>query len=106
MLTRGNGDVKLPPNFNSYFEYQRPRVGSWGYDVEAEAYSGGLAGNDKIGYRVEVEPRYFLSDALNVYVGLEMEHLPDWLVWQQDTLFGSFDRAPDEPERRIQLDHD
>ncbi len=68
--------------------------------------SGGLAGNDKIGYRVEVEPRYFISDALNVYVGLEAERTPDWLVWQQDTLFGSFDRHASELERRLQLDHD
>ena len=40
----------------------------------------------------KIEPRYFISDALNVYVGLELERTPDWLVWQQDTLFGSFDR--------------
>ena len=29
LLTRGNGFVNLPPNFNSYFEYQRPRKGNW-----------------------------------------------------------------------------
>ena len=92
LLTRGNGAVNTPPNFNSHFEYQRPRIGSWGYKVEAEAYSDGLAGNDLVGYRLELEPRYFLSDALNLYVGLELEHKPDWLVWQQDTLFGSFER--------------
>ena len=92
LLTRGNGAVNTPPNFNSHFEYQRPRIGSWGYKVEAEAYSDGLAGNDLVGYRLELEPRYFVSDALNLYVGLELEHKPDWLVWQQDTLFGSFER--------------
>lgn len=97
LLTRGNGAVWLPPNFNSYFEYQRPREGHWGYNVELEAYGGGLAGNDKIGYRVMIEPRYFVSDALNLYVGLEGKRTPDWLVWQQDTLFGSFD------ERAAQL---
>ena len=58
---------------------------------KAEAFSGGLSGNDRVGYRLEVEPRYFVSDALNIYVGLEVERTPDWLVWQQDTLFGSFD---------------
>jgi hypothetical protein len=91
LLTRGHGAVNLPPNFNSHFEYQRPRIGSWGYDIEAEAFSGGLAGNDLVGYRLEIEPRYFINDALNVYVGLELERTPDWLVWQRDTLFGSFD---------------
>ncbi|MGH8235959.1 MAG: DUF5916 domain-containing protein [Steroidobacteraceae bacterium] len=67
-------------------------MGSWGYNVEMEAYSGGLAGNDLVGYRIEIEPRYFISHELNLYVGLELERTPDWLVWQQDTLFGSFDR--------------
>ena len=91
LLTRGNGSVWLPPNVNSYFEYRRPRQGHWGYNVELEAYGGGLAGNDEIGYRVMFEPRYFVSDALSLYVSLEGKRTPDWLVWQQDTLFGSFD---------------
>ena len=82
LLTRGNGAVNLPPNFNSFFEYERPRNGNWGYEIEAEVFSGGLSGNDKIGYRLEVEPRYFVSDAFNIYVGLEVERTPDWLVWQ------------------------
>ena len=92
LLTRGNGSVNLPPNFNGYFEFDRPRFGGWGYKIEAEAYSGGLAGNDMVGGRLQITPRYFVSDALSVYVGLELEHLPDWLVWQHDTLFGSFNR--------------
>ena len=32
--------------------------------------SGGLAGNSEVGYSVNVEPTYFVSDAFNVYVGL------------------------------------
>ena len=59
---------------------------------ERKLFTGGLAGNDKIGYSIEFEPTYFISDAFNVYVGLELERMPDWLVWQQDNLVGSFDR--------------
>lgn len=92
LLTRGNGAVNLPPRSYTYFEYQRPRVGNWAWQMEAEASGGGLSGNHRIGYRLEIEPRYFISDALNVYVGFEVEREPDWLVWQQDTLFGSYDR--------------
>jgi len=91
LLTRGNGSVWLPPNTNAYFEYQRPRQGHWGYNVEMEAFGGGLAGNDKIGYRIELEPRYFVSDALEIYLDVQAKRIPDWLVWQQDTLFGSYD---------------
>jgi hypothetical protein len=90
LLTRGNGVLNLPPNFNSYFEYERPRQGNWSQHVELELNSGGLSGNDKIGYSINFEPAYFISDALNVYVGLYAGRTPDWLVWQRDTLIGSF----------------
>jgi hypothetical protein len=91
LLTRGNGSVWLPPNTNAYFEYRRPREGHWGYKTEMEAFGGGLSGNHKIGYRVYVEPRYFVSDALSIYLGMQGKRIPDWLIWQQDTLFGSYD---------------
>lgn len=91
LLTRGHGVVNLPPNFNSYFEYDRPRKGNWAYHIEAEAFSGGLAGNDKVGYSFYLEPTYFVSDAFNTYVGVYMKRTPAWLVWQRENLIGSFD---------------
>lgn len=91
LLTRGNGVVKLPPNVESYFEYQRPRQGNWAYNLELEVFSGGLSGNDEIGYSIDAEPTYFISHALNVYVGVYLSRTPDWLVWQRDNLIGSFD---------------
>ena len=91
LLTRGNGVLWLPPNFNSNFEYERPRIGSWAYEVEVEVRTGGLAGNDRLGYWVNIEPRYFISDSFNLYLGVENYHTPDWLVWQTDNLIGSFE---------------
>jgi hypothetical protein len=90
LLTRGNGILWLPPNFNSYFDYQRPRVGDWGYEVELNLFSGGISGNDKVGYTVHVEPKYFISDAFNVYAGVLHDFTPDWLIWDHDNLIGSF----------------
>ena len=91
LLTRGNGILELPPNFNAVFEYDRPRKGNWAYDIDAQAFSGGLAGNRKLGYAVEVEPTYFVSDALSIYAGVYLDHTPDWLLWQRDNLIGAFD---------------
>ncbi len=91
MLTRGNGNLWLPPNFNSYFDYDRPRIGRWGYEVEANLFSGGLSGNDRIGYTLSVEPRYFINDEFNLYVGVLHDYTPDWLIWQHDNLIGSFE---------------
>jgi len=91
LLTRGNGVVNLPPALETYFDYERPRQGNWAYEVEVETFTGGLAGNHKMGYTLEVEPKYFVSDNLNVFVGGSVGRTPDWLVWQQDNLIGSFD---------------
>lgn len=91
LLTRGHGVVNLPANFDVYAEYERPRKGNWAYRLEGETYSGGLSGNHRIGYSLYLEPTYFVSDALNVYVGFYGERTPDWLVWQRDNLIGSFD---------------
>jgi hypothetical protein len=91
LLTRGHGAVRLPPNFNSYVEYDRPRKGRWGFHTEAEVFGRGLAGNRKLGYSVYLEPTFFASDALNFSVGLYGERSPDWLVWQEANLIGAFD---------------
>lgn len=91
LLTRGNGVVRRPPNVKSYFEYERPRQGNWAYNLELEAFNRGLSGNDHFGYSIDAEPTYFISHALNVYVGVYLGRTPDWLVWQRDNLIGSFD---------------
>jgi len=91
LITRGNGVLWLPSNFNSYFDYQRPRKGNWSYEVEANVYSGGLAGNDELGYTVSITPTYFISDAFSVYVGVFADWNPGWLVWDNANLIGSFD---------------
>ena len=92
LILRGNGFVNRPPSFNSYFEFDRPRKGNWGFHGEMEIFSGGIEGNDNIGYRLEITPKYFISDAFNLYMGFTSSRNPDWLVWQQDNLLGSFDR--------------
>ncbi|HEX6638138.1 MAG TPA: DUF5916 domain-containing protein [Steroidobacteraceae bacterium] len=92
LILRGNGFVNLPPNLNTYFEFDRPRKGNWGFHAEAEIDTGGLEGNHRVGYWIELTPKYFISDAFNVYLGLTSSRNPDWLVWQEGTLLGSFDR--------------
>ena len=105
LLTRGNGAVKLPPNFNSYFEYERPRKGNWAYNIEAEAFSGGLSGNDKVGYSIDVEPTYFISDAFNVYVGVCRQPHAGLAGLAARQSHRQFRWARSGPQCRLQLDH-
>lgn len=90
LLTRGNGVLALPPNFNLHYEYERPRKGRWAHEVNADIITGGLAGNDELGYALEYEATYFISDAFSLYGGAYADETPDWLVWQFDNLIGSF----------------
>ena len=97
MLTRGNGVLNKPRNFNAFFEYERPRKGDWSFDTEVELQSGGLAGNDKVGWSVEFTPTYYVNDAFSLFAGAFYERTPDWLVWRGDNLVGRF------RERALQL---
>ncbi|RPE81046.1 DUF5916 domain-containing protein [Vulcaniibacterium tengchongense] len=90
LLTRGHGSLRKPANFAAYAEFERPRKGDWAHYAEAELLSGGLAGNDKIGYSLRYRATYFLSDAFSVYAGFYADLNPDWLVWQRENLIGSF----------------
>ncbi|TKR30942.1 hypothetical protein FCE95_12695 [Luteimonas gilva] len=90
LLTRGHGSVRRPSNFNANFQYERPRKGRWAHNIEAQLFTGGLAGNDKIGWSVEYEPTFFISDAFSLYAGLYADETPDWLLWSRDNLIGGF----------------
>jgi hypothetical protein len=92
LVTRGQGSVARPGNFNAFFEYERPRKGAWAHDLEMQLFTGGLAGNSKVGYSLQYEPTFFISDAFSLTGGVYADHTPDWLVWNREqNLLGSFD---------------
>lgn len=93
-LLRGNGIVRVPSSFNAVYEYERPRVGDWSHYYGAEVFSGGLAGNDAIGWAGWVGATYFFSDALRANASVTAIRRPDWLIWQGSArpgLVGAFD---------------
>ena len=92
LMLRGNGFINRPPNTNVYYNYMRPRKGRWSYETEIEAFGGYFAGNHKIGWSVGFEPKFFISDAFSLYLDVNVGRNPDWLVWQEENLVGSFDQ--------------
>lgn len=92
LLTRGGHALRRPGNFSLSWERFRPRKADWSWEVDLWAGSGGLAGNDKVGYSVQFQPTYYFSDSLNAFVGAYAEYTPDWLVWQRDNLVGRFEQ--------------
>ena len=84
LLTRGNGVVRLPPNFNSYFEYERPRIGQLGLRSRSGSVQRRAVGQRP--RRLPLRHRAALFHQRRVQPvrrRLEQEHTPDWLVWQQ-----------------------
>ena len=98
LITRGGNPLWLPGRWALQWERDRPRRGAWEWEFFAQARGGGLSGNDRIGYLLEVEPTLHLSDTLRIFAGLGTEYIPDWLVWQGGNRVGRFEH------RSLELD--
>jgi hypothetical protein len=91
LLTRGHGALFLPPSLSLRVERHVPRHANWAHEWEFDIQTGGLDGNRRLGYELEVVPTYFISDALSLSLGADYVYTPGWLVWQHDNLIGRFD---------------
>jgi hypothetical protein len=91
LLTRGHGDLHVPPNLTLYWDSVSPRHGAWSHEVEAKITGNQLNGIQRPGYELTWLPTYFINDAFNVFTGVTYGFKPNWLIWQHDNLIGSFD---------------
>ena len=90
LITRGNGDIKIPAKLYGFYERFTPRKGHWSLYYEVSYAAEGLAGPSKGRLGFYIKPTYFINDNLSVYASLFASHSPDWLLWQHDTLLGTF----------------
>lgn len=89
---RGNGILRLPANFNAFYERNVSRKGNWEFYGNIGANNGGIGpDHGRIGYNAQFKPTYFISDAFNLFVLGYVESAPNWMVWQRDNLLGTFD---------------
>lgn len=91
LISRGNGNVKLPQRVFAFYERFRPRRGAWEFYHNVRVGHSGLAGLDKSETEVFFEPRYYVNDSLRFELGFSAEYKPDWLLWQEDNLLGTFE---------------
>lgn len=98
LITRGGHALRLPGRWTLAWERDRPRQGAWEWALDSWARGGGLAGNDRIGYGLELEPTLHVNDTLRVFAGATTEYVPDWLVWQGGNRIGRFE------QRSLELD--
>ncbi|MEO7916489.1 MAG: DUF5916 domain-containing protein [Dokdonella sp.] len=91
-VTRGNGVVRIPGKLFAYYgrEIPQPEGSRWSWQASARYAAEGLGGPRMGGLHLSVEPTYHVNDRLSHFVGLDLTHNPDWLIWRSDNLLGSY----------------
>ena len=93
-LLRGNGILHTPTNFNAFAERNWTRKGNWSFYSNVGLNNSGIGNGEnkrRVGWNAEFQPTYFISDAFSVYATLYAERTPQWLLWQNGNLVGTFD---------------
>lgn len=95
-LSRGNGAVPLEAGPTFFIERSRPRRGDGrlGWYANFEIFPEPV---DGYSLYAGFQPRWHVSDRLDVDLGIYGQNRPDWLLWQRGREFGSF------KARRIEL---
>ena len=91
LITRGNGNVKLPQRLTGFYERFRPRKGHWEFYGNSRIGQSGLESIDHSDVEFFFQSTYYISDTMSVYMGLNLEYKPDWLIWQKENLLGTFE---------------
>jgi hypothetical protein len=88
-LSRGNGSVPLNGGPQFFMEASRPRQNggrlAWYWNLEV--FPNAVSGHSLFG---GVQPRWHLSDQLDLDLGFYAWRQTDWLLWQEGAEFGSF----------------
>ncbi len=100
LILRGNGPgfVRVPEKLYAFYERFRPRKGAWQLYGNVRLAAEGLDGARSPGVSTSGNVTYFLSDDLSVSAGLFARYNPDWLLWRNENLLGTF------RERTLQFD--
>lgn len=90
LLTRGNGEVRLPVRPMTGFFLDTGRFGP-GQALEAEVEAGtNHTGVKASGWYVRAEPRWVVHEGLTLSAQVRVDRTPDWLLWTGGRTVGSY----------------
>ena len=90
LLTRGNGDVRLPTRPMVGFFLDTGRFGP-GQSIEAEVEAGtNHTGLRATGWYARVEPRWVVHEGLTLSAQVRVDRTTDWLLWTGGSTVGSY----------------
>jgi hypothetical protein len=90
LISRGNGLVYRESGSSLFGNYNTPRIGSWRFGTAAWYTRGGI--DMDANQQLELSATHFFSDTLDLSTELIRKNTRDSLIWQEDTLFGRFER--------------
>ena len=88
LLSRGNGPVQFDDRFGAYFDVTTPRYGDWQFTAGGYLFEQGV--EDYSG-RLEFIVSWFASEKLSFRLDVLPQVMDDWLLWESDNLFGSYE---------------
>jgi len=90
-LMFGNGVVRTTGAPIWAFEHDAGRRGNWSWSTNTDgSYGGGVDSHRKFARGVGAGLTWYASDLLNFNTSLYGQRDDEWLLWQHDTLLGSF----------------
>lgn len=87
LISRGNGPVNLDTRYSLYGDFTSPRNGNWQYVVGGYVFQQGVEGYS--GW-LQLSALWYPSEKLTLRLDLLPQYSDDWLLWQQDNLFGTY----------------
>lgn len=87
LISRGNGPVQLDSRVAGYFDVTSPRMGNWQYVVGGYVFQQGVEGYS--GW-VQLAANWYPLEQLTLRLDLLPQWSDDWLLWEDENLFGSY----------------
>ena len=87
LVSRGNGPVQLDSRVAGYFDVTSPRIGKWQYVVGGYLFQQGVEGYS--GW-IELAANWYPLEQLTLRLDLLPQWSDDWLLWEDENLFGSY----------------
>ena len=89
LLTRGNGDLRMPARHNWGMDYQSAIHGRFRYYVGAFAKEQGFTSYTR---QLQFKPKFFVTDDLSLELDLDYADSPNWLIWDAGRQVGIYHR--------------
>ena len=89
LISRGNGNVSRNPRLSVFQNYTSQRRGDWKFTSGVYAFQEGI---DGWALQLENQLIWYAAENLTLSIFADPRWSEDWLVWQEDDLFGSYAR--------------